>query len=179
MAEKAYLWKRESDGTELLTLSIENPSQGIINPVYNENEGRYGASYVRDPLSNVEMLYSSKGRVDYNKKLGNWIKIYYDGEGDNSENYSIMGVSDDFSLENNIPSDGAKYIFVFSDNRTQEMIVGQTYEEYGFTDTPFNGVWEGTSAGSNSHVIKPSNSSHNVRVHYNENETYSIWVVWK
>ncbi len=71
----AYLWKRESDGTELLTLTTENPSMCVINPYYNENEGRYQSSYVRDPLSNVEMLYSNKGRVDYNKAPAKYVRV--------------------------------------------------------------------------------------------------------
>ena len=172
----AYLWKRESDGTELLTLNTENPSMCIINPYYNENKGRYQGSFVGDHLSNVEMLYSSKGRVDYNKKLGNWIKIYYDGKADNSDNYSIMDITDDFSLNGS----SAKYIFVFEDGHTQEMIVGQTYEEYGFVDTPFEGEWIGTNAGPNSSVVKPINSSHTVSVQYDyDGKKFYIFSSWR
>lgn len=127
-------------------------------------------------LSNIQVLeYEEVSRVDYNKKLGNWIKIYYDGKDDNSDNYSIMDISDDFSLNGS----SAKYIFVFEDGRTQEMIVGQTYEDYGFTDAPFIGQWIGTNAGPNSSVVKPFNSSHTVSVQYNGDEGYYIFSSWK
>ena len=75
MEYKAYLWKRESDGTELLTLDIENPSYGVKNPVYNESVGCYDVSLVDDPLSNVEMIYGGAGRVDYNKAPAKYVRV--------------------------------------------------------------------------------------------------------
>lgn len=143
---------------------------------YDFTTGRIGSLTESRTCTDVEVvLYDNNSRVDYNRKLGNWIKIYYDGKADNSDNYSIMDVSDDFS-----PGEtSAKYIFVFEDGRTQEMIVGQTYEEYGFVDTPFEGVWRGTNAGPNSSVVKPFNSSHTVSVQYDEDEGYYIFSCWR
>lgn len=149
------------------TIGGDNDSFGVRG--YNFATDSLGPVSESRTCTNVEVvLYDIDGRVDYNRKLGNWIKISYDGEGDDSENYSILDVSDDFLIKE--PS--AKYIFVFEDGRTQEMIVGQTYEEYGFVDTPFEGKWEGTIAGPASSVVKPAGTSHSVSVQRDDRGFY-------
>lgn len=78
MVEKGYLWRRASDGTELLT--SENlgdiPNNCAKDPYYDEDDGRYKFSFFDTSLTNVEMVYGAGGRVDYNK-ISVTVKSYF------------------------------------------------------------------------------------------------------
>lgn len=160
--EEGYLWRRISDGHLIITKE-KNPDKNsyymddVIEPGVEPNfSDVYTVSSANRFTRNVSQ--SGTTTVQYNKSVGNWIKIEVIGNvGPVLENYNIVSYSDDFVAN----SEGAKYIFsgpALTD--ATEMIIGEQYGPEGDKLT-FDGRWAYSTYDGEYLIVPVSSASDN------------------